>query len=167
MSDADRAAMLALIPKRANPEGWTDRTWLGFESTKIGPDEVAEVSATPRRPFRGDRIAVGVRFAPNFIIHRIQVGTSLAGVAYGGFPADLCATRLELLAAMDATIAVDGSLRIDISELALDVFGLEIALPIAQVGMQVTLIIQNVHTEPSRFLGVVLGTTPPSPGDEL
>lgn len=116
-----------------------------------------QVIGRPQLPFRGDRLAIWSGCAASFFIEDIKVGTMGQGVQAGTIPADAFATRLDLLPLIDAKFQKDGFVEVRISKRAEECFGQPLALPLAPVACDVTLVVTNVSKEPMLFVGVILG----------
>jgi hypothetical protein len=158
-----RERLRAKLPPQNDPNGWTARTWVSFNhGAPIPVGRTVEIVAQPQRPFRGQRLGVWSTCAPHFLIEGVVTGTTASGLCWGGFPADLAATRLDMLAKLDE-LAEGGMVKIDINELALDVFGLEMTMPVCQVGMQIALMVFNCGAVPSPFHAAILGVYPTEP----
>lgn len=133
------------------------RSFLPFSMVMIPPGRMEMITAKPQAPFRGDRLAVWGVTAPHFMISMIRVGNRHMGVSCGDAPADVFATRLDLLPFLDAELAKNGMVTIKITKRASECFGQPLALPVARPGYEVILGVENVSNEPQRFAAVLLG----------
>jgi len=155
---ADRVA--AAVMREIDDAGTIERSrsFLPIScDSPIGPGKTVKVFARPQRPFRGDRLAIWSLCAPSFFIESIQIGTQHQGVQAGSIPADAFATRMDLLPMLDMKLQKDGFVEVRISKVAEECFGQPLALPLAPVACDVTLVVTNVSTEPMRFVSVLLG----------
>jgi hypothetical protein len=123
----------------------------------ILPAQCAEITATPQRPFRGDRLAIWSGCAASFFINAIRTGIQYQGAQAGDIPADAFATRLDLLPILDAKFQKDGFVEVRISKRAEECFGQQLAMPLCPLGGKVILVVTNVGDKPLSFTSVILG----------
>lgn len=133
------------------------KSWLPFDAVNVRPGEIVQVVARPQRPFRGQRLAVWSVTASSFVIERLQVGWDSMAVSSGACPAEIFATKMEQLARLDVYLTDNNVLCIEVNELATDVIGQEVYMPVAQPGMDVLIQTRNVDDVPRSFHAVVLG----------
>lgn len=134
------------------------RSFLPISSTSMIPaGTTAQIVARPQLPFRGDRLAIWSECAAHFFIEGLKVGNQAQGVQAGTIPADAFATRLDLLPMLDTKLQKDGFVEVRISKRAEECFGQPLALPLAPVGTEITLVVTNATTTPRMFVGVILG----------
>ena len=134
------------------------RSFLPISCLSLIPaGSTAQIVARPQLPFRGDRLAVWSGCASSFFIEGLRVGTVHQGVQAGTIPADAFATRLDLLPLLDAELQKDGLVEVRISKKAEECFGQPLALPLADVGSDITLFVTNASTNPMMFVAVILG----------
>jgi hypothetical protein len=145
--------------------------WLGFDS-RSGRLLAGEVSRTgdlmpggyvmlvskPQVPFRGMRLFVHQPVASSFLIHSMRVGNSEQTVsACSPIPADAFATRMDMLAEIDAMFARDKVIEIKVGKTAIELLGSPWTLPVAPVGIDIMIAVENIADRPQRFLAGMLG----------
>jgi hypothetical protein len=133
------------------------RSFIPMSLSFIAAGATVPIKARPQIPFRGDRLAIWGGCAASFFIEGITVGNQYQGVASGTIPADAFATRLDLLPLLDAKFQKDGFVEVRISKKAEECFGQPLAMPLATVGTDITILVTNVSKEPQNFIGVILG----------
>lgn len=146
--------------------------WLGFDSrsgrllagevTKTGdvaPAGFVAITTRPQLPFRGMRLFVHQPIASSFVIHSFRVGVRETTVTPTPIPADAFATRMDALAEIDAMFARDKVIEIKIGKKAVELLGAPWTLPMASVGTDVTIYVENIDDRPLRFLAAMLGET--------
>lgn len=153
----------------AVPDGW-----LGFDSRQ-GRLLAGEVNATgevmpagylaiitrPQLPFRGERLFVHQPIASSFLIHSMRVGTREMTVsACAPIPADAFATRMDALAQIDEMFARDKVIEIKVGKTGADLLGSPWTLPVAPIGTDITIYVENIGDKPLRFLAGMLGKIP-------
>lgn len=148
--------------------------WIGFDSRQ-GRLLAGEVNVTGEvmpggyvaivsRPqvvaFRGYRLFVHLPIASSFLIHSVRVGTREATAASCPIPADAFATRMDVLAQVDAMFARDKVIEIAIGKTATELLGSPWTLPAARAGDEITFSVENISDAPLRFLAGMLGKIP-------
>jgi len=148
--------------------------WIGFDSRSgrllagevnrtgdVMPAGYVAIAARPQIPFRGDRLCVHLPIASSFLIHSLRVGTrEAAASAMAPIPADAFATRMDTIAEIDALFARDKVIEIKVGKKAVELIGSPWTLPIATPGFDITIYVENIGTEPLRFLAGMLGRVP-------
>jgi hypothetical protein len=130
--------------------------------------EVREIVVRPHVPFRGRYLWVHAACAASFLIHSVRVGPRMAGVAPTPVPADIFAVNYGELPDVTIHDVEPGRVvRIDVFKTPADMprggpgwRGVPFDLPLARVGAEVAILIENIDRaryEPLRFLGGFLG----------
>lgn len=146
--------------------------WMGFDSrdgrllagsvTPYGEIErggYVAIASKPQVAFRGERLFVHAPIASSFLIHGLRVGLREQLVSHGAIPADAFATRMDALAEVDALFARDKVIDVRIGKVAIEVLGALWALPVATIGTEVTIFVENIGDRPLRFVAGLLGGT--------
>jgi len=145
--------------------------WLGFDSRSgrllagevnhtgdVMPAGYVAIASRPQIPFRGVRLFVHLPIASSFLIHSLRVSTRDAMVSGASpIPADAFATRMDVLAEIDALFARDKVIEIKVGKTAAELLGSPWSLPIAGPGIEITIAVENIGDRPLRFLGGMLG----------
>jgi hypothetical protein len=146
-------------------------SWIGFDSrqgrllageiTRTGdvlPAGYIAIAMKPQLPFRGTRLFVHQPIASAFLIHSLRVGhqEQMASAA-APIPADAFATRMDALAQIDELFARDKVIEIKVGKTAAELLGAPWILPVAQIGMEITIAVENISDRPRRFLAGMLG----------
>ncbi len=147
--------------------------WLGFDSrcgrllagevTRTGdvmPAGYIAIVTRPQLPFRGQRLFVHLPIASSFLIHSLKVGNMEQTVASAPIPADAFATRMDVLAEIDALFARDKVIEVKIGKSGAELLGSPWVLPIANA-VDVTIYIENIGDRPLRFVAGMLGKVQP------
>lgn len=149
--------------------------WIGFDSrsgrllagevTRTGdlaPGGYAAIASKPQLPFRGERLFVHQPIASSFLIHSLRVGLMEQTVsACSPIPADAFATRMDALAQIDEMFARDKVIEIKVGKTAAELLGAPWTLPIAFVGCDITIAVENIGDRPLRFVAGMLGKVMP------
>lgn len=150
-------------------------SWIGFDSRSgrllagevnrtgdVMPAGYVAIASRPQLPFRGLRLFVHQPIASSFIIHSLRVGNTEQTVsACSPIPADAFATRMDALAEIDAMFARDKVIEIKVGKIAVELLGSPWVLPVAPLGVEITLAIENIGDQPLRFLAGMLGKVLP------
>jgi hypothetical protein len=150
-------------------------SWLGFDSrsgrllagevTRTGdvePGGFIAIVTRPQIPFRGDRLFVHQPIASSFVIHSLRVGfMEMTVSASSPIPADAFATRMDALAEIDAMFARDKVIEIKVGKTGAELLGSPWSLPVAQIGTEITIYIENIGDRSLRFLAGMLGKVDP------
>jgi hypothetical protein len=154
-----------------------DLWWLGFDSNcgrlLAGSGTEEEVRrlgvpwgstiglvSRPQVPFRGVRLLVHRPVASSFLIHSVRVGTREATASYCPIPADAFVTDLDKLARVEELLTRDKAYELKIDKAGAELLGMPLCLPTAQVGTDITIIVENIGAEdktPLRFVAGMLG----------
>lgn len=110
-------------------------------------------------PFKPTRFMVWSRCAPNFAIHAFKLGNCAVDASFSTVPADAFATKLDMLPLITAALEKDGCVEIRVPK-NIDALGLPLVLPTVQVGMDITIEVENLSDEPQRFLAIMMGKIP-------
>lgn len=151
-------------------------SWLGFDSrsgrllagevTRTGdvmPGGCVAIASRPQVLFRGMRLFVHQPIASSFLIHSLRVGNLEQTVSgCSPIPADAFATRMDALAEIDAMFARDKVIEVKIGKIAAELLGSPWVLPIAPLGVDITIAIENIGDQPLRFIAGMLGGVTPS-----
>jgi hypothetical protein len=149
-------------------------SWLGFDSRSgrllagevnrtgdgdVMPGGYVAIASRPQVLFRGMRLFVHQPIASSFLIHSLRVGNREQTVASCPIPADAFATRMDALAEIDAMFARDKVIEIKIGRLAAELLGSPWVLPVAPLGVDITITVENISVSelPLRFLAGMLG----------
>lgn len=153
----------------------TDTSWLGVDSRHgkfligdaasgmVKPGDVVSIIARTYIPFRGERLCVWSGCAESFIIHTVMVGTAVRLAAAAPIPADAFMARMDALAMMDELVVNEkGAIIVKVGKRGneMGMPGAPMTLPIALPGMDICLHVENVGTEPKRFLAGFMGKIP-------
>ena len=154
--------------KATDPDGW-----IGFDSrqgrllagevTRTGdvePGGYVVIMSRPQRPFRGERLFVHSPIASSFIIHSMRVGHCELTAAVSVIPADAFATRMDALAQMDEMFARDKVIEIKVGKSGAELLGSPWTLPLAPIGTDLMIAIENIGDRPLRFIAGMLGKLP-------
>ena len=149
-------------------------SWIGFDSRcgrllagevnrtgDVEPGGYVAICSRPQLPFRGLRLFVHQPIASSFLIHSLRVGNSEQTVACAPIPADAFATRMDILAEIDAMFARDKVIEIKIGKTAAELLGSPWTLPVTPQGIDLTIAIENIGDRPLRFLAGMLGKVLP------
>ncbi len=145
-------------------------SWLGFDSRccrllagdgelvqgMLAPKQFVGIVQRPQVPWRGRRLFTWSGTAASFLIHEIRVGNRVTTAAACVVPADAFATGMDRLATADLVLEKDGVFRLEVGEVG-DKLGTEWDLPMAHPGTEVTLQVENIGSEPARFIAGFLG----------
>jgi hypothetical protein len=168
MKDKDKAADAAQVAgseQRAVADGW-----LGFDSrsgrllagevTRTGdvqPGGYIAIATRPQVAFRGERLCVHVPIASSFLIHSLRAGNwEMTVAATSPIPADAFATRMDVLAEIDAMFARDKVIEVKVGKSGAELLGSPWTLPIVN-GIDLTIYVENIGDRPLRFLAGMLG----------
>lgn len=148
-------------------------SWLGFDSRSgrliagdgevnatgyVRPGGFIAICARPQVPFRGLRLFVHQPVASAFVIHSLRIGLLEQTVSGGApIPADAFMTRMDALAEVDALFARDKVIEIKVGKTAAELLGSPWVLPIASVGCDITMAVENIGDQSLRFLAGMLG----------
>lgn len=146
-------------------------SWIGFDSRQgrllagevnrtgeVMPASCAVVATRPQKPFRGTRLYVHQPIASSFLIHSLRVGQQDQMVsAMSPIPADAFATRMDTLAQIDEMFARDKVIEIKVGKTAAELLGSPWTLPVAFVGTEIMIMVENIGDKPLRFLAGMLG----------
>lgn len=146
-------------------------SWIGFDSrqgrllagevTRTGdvmPAGYIAIVMKPQLPFRGTRLFAHQPIASSFLIHSLRVGNQEQMVSAGApIPADAFATRMDALAQIDELFARDKVIEIKVGKTVAELLGAPWILPVAQIGMEITIAVENIGDRPLRFLAGMLG----------
>jgi hypothetical protein len=146
--------------------------WMGFDSREgifnlslterhqsglVMPNEHVMVTSRAQLPFRGERLCVWSRCAELFIIHRVQVGVQFTMANPNPIPASPFATRMDRLVEIEKAFERDGYVVIEVNKSGAELMGLPFSLPVAFPGVDITMQVENISADPSRFLAGFLG----------
>lgn len=146
-------------------------SWIGFDSRQgrllagevnrtgdVMPAGCIMVATRPQIPFRGTRLYVHQPIASSFLIHSLRVGHNEQTVsAAAPIPADAFATRMDALAQIDEMFARDKVIEIKVGKTAAELLGSPWVLPVAFVGTEIMIMVENIGDRPLRFLAGMLG----------
>lgn len=158
------------MPARETADGW-----IGFDSRSgrllagevnrtgdVMPGGCVAIVSRPQVMFRGQRLFVHQPIASSFMIHSMRVGNSEQLVsACSPIPADAFATHMDALAQIDEMFARDKVIEIKIGKRGSELLGSPWTLPVAQPGIDLTIMIENIGDRPLRFVAGMLGKVPP------
>jgi len=150
-------------------------SWIGFDSRSgrllagevnrtgdVMPAGYVGIVTRPQIPFRGERLFVHQPIASSFLIHSLRVAMREATAAAGPIPADAFATRMDVIAEIDAMFARDKVIEIKVGKKAAELLGSPWTLPIAEQGTDITIYVENIGDQPLRFVAGMLGKVPRS-----
>ena len=143
--------------------------WIGFDSRsgrllagevtpsgEVMPAGFVMIVSRPQVPFRGERLFAHLPIASSFIIHSLRVGSrEMTASAMSPIPADAFATR------MDAMFARDKVIEIKVGKKGVELLGSPWSLPLARVGDELMIAVENIGDRPLRFLAGMLGKVYP------
>ena len=145
------------------------KTMIGFDSRDgryminadtrgmVPPSGVCSIVSRPQQPFRGERLFVWSMTAPSFLVIDLRCGLNFLSASTGPFPAEMFATRLDMLADLDARFRAGEPVEIKISKPGLQCLGLELPMPLLPVGHEALITVENVSNEPARFVAGIYG----------
>lgn len=129
---------------------------------KIAPRETAQIIEKTYVTFKSERLFVKSDCASSFLIRNVFAGQH-RGAIIGNEPiiAEPFAVKFEALAdlkfAFGDVFGEGKVLKIEVNKPALDFIGAPFPLPVLQPGMDLTFQVENIGSEPMRFLGALLG----------
>jgi hypothetical protein len=154
--------------KATDPDGW-----IGFDSRNgrllagevtrtgdVAPGGYVSIASRPQRPFRGERLFVHQPIASSFVIHSFRVGSWEQTVTPSVIPADAFATRMDMIAQMDEMLARDKVIEIKVGKNGAELLGSPWTLPIASIGTELTIAVENISDQPLRFIAGMVGKIP-------
>ncbi len=171
-SATDRSGRLLRMLPSTDP---TPSSWLGFDSRNgrlivgtseerlvdgiLRPGEFAQICARPQVPWRGERLCVWSRCASSFFIHDVRIGTcSRFASGVSPIPADAFLTRLDQLASIVEAFKRDSVVALAVMKGGVDVLGMPFVLPTVPTGVDVSIYVEHIGTEPMRFVAGFFGT---------
>ena len=151
------------------------KSWLGFDSRYgrllagagdripheglVLPGDTVTITTRPQIPFAGERLSTHLPIASSFLIHSLRVGNAEQTVSFGPIPADAFATRMDQLAEIEAIYKQGEAFELKIQKGAYDLIGEEWPLPMVFASCDLTFTVENISSEPRRFIAGFFGRT--------
>lgn len=123
----------------------------------VYPGQQIQFVARPQLPFRGERLVVWSKCALHFFINALYVGNQVLGAQAGDIPADAFATDMDMLAKLDEQLDKKGFVSVLASKKAVEAMGQKLYFPLAQVSMDIRMVVTNVGDKPWKFCSVLFG----------
>lgn len=127
---------------------------------RVKPKQTAMITARSYRPFRAERFFVQRACARDFLIRGVFVGNRIAILTtQDPIIAEPFAVDFDdlLMLQLKDDAAGKGPINIIIDRLSSDLHGLPFRLPLLSPGIDLTFQVENIGTEPSRFLAALYG----------